>query len=261
MSVLLPKLLLPSSESVGKHILSTLHGFKLIIDPSIDSGVELSLYETGTYEKGILDFIEKNFSENGVLLDVGANIGLMSIYTASKFPLAKVLAYEAHPDTYQILKDNIALNHLSNIATYQVAAGAHVGSVQIFDNWSVNRGGASIKYGDPGSSGTNVDMVVLDEELEVEPTMIKIDVEGAELDVLKGLKNSIEKSHPVLIVEVSKDRSKEGEVEEIYKFIKDFKQYSIYKLAGGKERVSRLIPVENMDDLPEHDNIICIASA
>lgn len=261
MSVLLPKWILPSSKTVGKHILSTLHGFKLIIDPSIDSGVELSLYETGTYEKGILDFIQKNFNEKGVFLDVGANIGLMSIYAAHNFPSAKVLAYEAHPETYRILESNISLNHKKNIKTYQMAAGAHTGMVEIFDNWSVNRGGASTKYGDPGSSGINVDMVVLDEVLDEEPTMIKIDVEGAELDVLMGLKKTIEKSHPVLIVEVSKDRAKQGEVEEIYSFIQGFKLYSIYKLAGGKERVSRLIPVKNIDDLPEHDNIICIASA
>ena len=261
MSVLAPKWLLPSPSKIGKHILSTLHGFKLIIDPSVDKGVELSLYETGTYEKGILYFIEKNFKANGVFLDIGANIGLMSIFTARKFPSAKVIAYEAHPETFNILTSNIALNEISNISPIQKAVGKTKGVVEIFDNWSVNRGGASIKYRDKDAKGIPVELVVLDDELEVSPTMIKIDVEGAELDVLLGLQKTIEKTAPVLIVEISQDRVDDQQIGKIYNFIRQLNVYSIYKLEGGKERVSKLIRIERLEDLPIHDNIICIADA
>ena len=85
LSILLPSWLLPNPKSIGEHIIKTIHGFKMIINPSIDNGVELSLFQTGTYERGILDFINKNYNPKGLFVDVGANIGLMSVFTASSF--------------------------------------------------------------------------------------------------------------------------------------------------------------------------------
>lgn len=258
LSVLLPKLILPAKEKVGRHVINTLHGFKLIIDPSIDRGVELSLFETGTYEKGILHFIEENYDPKGAFLDIGANIGLMSIFVASKFESSKVIAFEAHPKTEKILLENIILNHLGNIQVERKAVGNASKEVVIHDNWSMNRGAASIKYGDPDSSGYKVKMITIDDFITEPVSMIKIDVEGAELEVLEGMSETIKRDHPVLIVEISKGRLESKDDVAIYDLINDQGIYTIFKLKGTKERVSDLVQINSKEELPDHDNIICI---
>lgn len=232
----------------------------MIIDPSVDRGVELSLHETGTYEKGILDFIKKNFQKEGCFVDVGANIGLMSIFVAKNFPTSRVVSFEAHPVTKSILDDNIELNQIHNILVHPIALSNVAGNVMIYDNWEVNRGGASIKFNTGTSSGIAVKCAALDEFPELNPTIIKIDVEGAEWDVLQGAKEVIQRCKPILIIEISKSRDASDETESIFQFIQGFGFYSMYKLKGGKERVSTLTPIHFLNDLPEHDNIICVAN-
>lgn len=257
----MPKWLLPSPKRNGKHIIQTIHGFKLIIDPSVDKGVELSLYETGTYEKGILSVIKKKINPEGIFVDVGANIGLMSIFVSHNFPKAQIHSFEAHPITHQILLDNIRLNGCKNIQTHQIALGSSKGEVELYDNWEVNRGGASFKVKKGNQGGHIVASDLLDNILNVAVSLIKIDVEGAELEVLLGAKELIKNSSPALIIEISKDRDQLDETEAIYYFIKSFDMYDIFKLKGGKERVSRMVKIESIDQLPQHDNIICLPRA
>jgi len=261
LSLLLPQWLLPNSKTINESIIKTIHGIHLIINPSVDNGVELSLFETGTYEKGTLCFIEKSLSSNGIFIDVGANIGLMSVFTASKFPTAKVISFEAHPNTFQLLQRNIRLNKLDNIQVIHNALGNLTGSVQIFDNWHVNRGGASTVVKGEESNSFNVEQVRMDDALNnVSPEMIKIDVEGAELDVIKGAEQLIKDNLPILIIEVSDLReTTKSESEAIVDYIKSLGNYKIFKLKGGKERKSALIEVLDHQGLPKHDNIICIA--
>ncbi|MGB0915375.1 MAG: FkbM family methyltransferase [Crocinitomicaceae bacterium] len=258
---MLPKWLLPNPKTIQESVLKTIHGFDIIINPSIDNGVELSLFETGTYEKGILSFIEKNYTGKGEFIDVGANIGLMSLFVASKFPKSITFGFEAHPNTFQLFQRNIELNKLNNIFPIHKALGSSEGKVQIFDNWHVNRGGASIVVQGEGSNSFDVKMVRLDDQLnDSKPEMIKVDVEGAELDVLKGASELIKSNLPTLIVEISELRETTNSASnEIVDYIKSLGNYRIFKLKGGKERKSPLVEVLLPQDLPEHDNIICIA--
>jgi FkbM family methyltransferase len=228
----------------------------MIIDPSIDEGVELSLYQTGTYEKGILSFLEESFDDTGLFVDVGANIGLMSVFVANKFKNSEVVAFEAHPKTAEILRGNIELNDLSNIQIVQKALGAKAGKVVIYDNWQMNRGAASIMYGDEGNEGYEVEMTTLDSVMNRKVSLVKIDVEGAELDVLKGMQDVIVRDKPTLIVEISKGRT--NDENEIFSLISNSGIYDIFKLKGSKERKSGLIEVTGIENLPDHDNIICI---
>ena len=125
LSVLLPKWLLSDAKKTGSYILKTNHNFLLRINPSEDAGVELSLHETGTYEKGILSYLKSTLRKGDCFVDVGANIGLMTIF-ASKCVgnEGQVVAFEAHPKTAELLKENIQLNQLMNIQVCQYALGS-----------------------------------------------------------------------------------------------------------------------------------------
>jgi hypothetical protein len=94
----LPGIIIPKPKSAL--IIKTLYGFKLWIDPVKDQGIEKSLYYTGTYEKGTLFILRALLKEGDLMVDVGANIGLMSIFAADLVKESgKVIAFEPNPDT------------------------------------------------------------------------------------------------------------------------------------------------------------------
>ena len=261
LSVVLPRVLLPDSTKIGPHILQTNHGFLMKIDPSKDAGVELSLFQTGTYEKGTLYFITTYLNRGDCFVDVGANIGLMSIFASQCVGNpGKILAFEAHPETNQLLQENIALNHVKNIENFNFALGNEAGKATIYDNWNVNRGGSSLVIHSENSTGFEVDVKTLDEVIQndFQPKMIKVDVEGFEFQVLKGATNTIKNCKPILIIEFSVSRDNQYDPFEMIDFIESFEFYEILKLSGTKERKSKLIQIKSREEFPNHDNIFCI---
>ena len=262
LSVVLPKVLLPAVERAGKLIIQTLHGVKLLIDPAKDNGVELALYQTGTYEKGTIQLLGDFLKQGSIFMDIGANIGLMSTI-ASKIvgEKGRVYAVEANPKTIEVLRHNCAINLCENIEILPIALASDKGSAILYENWNVNRGGASlISQGD--EHGLTVSKERLDDLFSPDSPvhLVKIDVEGFELEVLKGGIAWFKTQQPVFIIEVSTQRSnQEGATpESIMSFVANFGNYSFYKQKGTKERRGKLVSVTSAQDLPEHDNLIAI---
>ncbi|MDR0802178.1 FkbM family methyltransferase [Fluviicola sp.] len=263
LSVSLPKLLLPDPEAMGKHVLKTIHGVKMLIDPSVDQGVELSLFETGTYEKGTIQLLGKYLEAGYSFLDIGANIGLMSViasgYVGEK---GMVYAVEANLNTVPILQKNIDLNACRNIEVIPVALSDMSGIALLFENWEVNRGGASLISQSAGEEGIEVRMERLDDLFD-ESTLVhlvKIDVEGFEPQVIRGGMNWFRKQQPVFIIEVSEKREKEAgpSPAEVMELVQTIGTYRFYKQKGTKERRGKLIEIKTAENLPNHDNIICV---
>ncbi len=262
LSVVLPKVLLPAVERAGKLIIQTLHGVKLLIDPAKDNGVELALYQTGTYEKGTIQLLGDFLKQGSIFMDIGANIGLMSTI-ASKIvgEKGRVYAVEANPKTIEVLRHNCAINLCENIEILPIALASEKGSAILYENWNVNRGGASlISQGD--EHGITVSKERLDDLFSPDSPvhLVKIDVEGFELEVLKGGVDWFKTQQPVFIIEVSTQRSnQEGATpESIMSFVAELGNYSFYKQKGTKERRGKLVSVTSAQDLPEHDNLIAI---
>lgn len=262
LSVLLPKLLLPAPEKVGEHILKTIHGVQLQIDPSIDNGVELSLYETGTYEKGTIQLLGDFLKPGSVFLDIGANIGLMSSIASNIVgDQGKVLAVEANPKTVELLQHNLALNNCKNVEIFSLALGDEPGTATLYENWNVNRGGASLLSQDQ-LSGIEVPIDTIDALFQHDKIdLIKVDVEGVELEVLKGGIELLKQQQPILIIEVSEQRENSVGVspKEIADFVRSLGNYKLYKQKGTKERRSALVEITSDEELPKHDNVVCVA--
>lgn len=265
LSVALPRLLLPNPKSVGKHVLKTIHGIKMMIDPSLDKGVELSLFETGTYEKGTIQFLEKHLKPGASFLDIGANIGLMSVI-ASKCVGEKGIVYavEANPETVPILQSNIELNQCKNIEVLPIALSDTQGTALLFENWEVNRGGASLISQGSEEKGIEVKMERLDDLFDENTRidLVKIDVEGFEPQVIRGGMDWFKKQLPVFIIEVSEKREKEvgPTPKEILQLVEKIGPYEFFKHKGTKERGGKLLKIKDAQELPGHDNIICIPS-
>lgn len=265
-SVFLPTLLLKNPKSVQKHIRQTLHGVKLIIDPANDSGVELSIYQTGTYEKGTIQLLHQFLKPGDTFVDIGANIGLMSAIASQIVGgKGKVIAIEPNPETVAILEQNLQLNNCPNVEILEIGLAAEPGEALLFENRHVNRGGASLinqsRSCGPENVSHDVHLSTLNEVCANETvSLIKIDVEGFELEVLKGGIAALKRDRPVIIVEVSAAREglNNPSPEDVYNFLDDFGTYRFFKQKGTKERKSKLVEIHSAGDLPAHDNLVCI---
>ena len=257
----LPRLLLPKPGRAAA--IKTLYGFYLNIDPLNDDGIDESIYYTGTYEKGTLWVLKQILSEGNIFVDVGANIGLMSILASSLVKKSgKVVAFEPNPVTMEILKENIALNNLSNIEISEYAIGSSDKTSRLYQRKDQNRGCASLIETEFEADIYDIQVIPLSSYFNQHDTidLIKIDIEGFELEALIGAREFLlGNSPPKLILECSemrKNTSHSG-FGGLYEFLTGLNQYRLFKSKGGKGRVSRLIEIRTQSDMPQHDNIYC----
>jgi len=258
------KRLIPPAD--GPVTCSTLFGIDILVDPVADKGLERSIYYFGEYEAGTLSVFRNFLHEGDVFLDAGANIGFLSLVVA-RFVGESGLVYaiEPHPEIYKILEGNIHLNRIKNICPINTASGAEVIKARIYNNRNISRGSASLirPEGANEKSGKLVSMTTLDTLIEKQqvqlPNLIKIDVEGFELEVLRGARALLASSQaPALCVEFSElHPTYGGNVTDIYDFIKSVNNYSFFKLKQGKGVPSELVPILNEEELPRHDNVFC----
>lgn len=251
-------------KSAGPAITPTLYGFDIIVDPSFDRGLELQLFQKGTYEPGTLEVMRKCLSKGDVFIDIGSNIGLMSLFASKAVTgTGKVLAFEPEPETFRILKENIRINGFGNILANNIALGYVEGTAKIHCV-AENRGGSTLlELENSDVGGKKISIGTLDKFLADQAIssvrMIKIDVEGWELEVLKGSNATLSSPNaPIICIECSNlHPTYGGQKKDIYTAIRDVNNYKIFKLRLGKDRLSYLIEINNEDDLPDHDNLFC----
>ena len=257
------KLLMPAPK--GPTIVRTIYDFDISVNPIADEGLERTIYFSGTYEAGTLNVIKNCLSKGDTFIDIGTNIGLISLF-ASKIVGNDgfVFSFEPEPRIFSILKQNIEINRIDNIQAFNLALGSAVGKTTIYANLDQNRGSASlIRPSQKDSEGTEVLVEPLDEFVSKHNVknlrMIKIDVEGWELEVLKGAQNLLgSPDAPIICIEYSDELPVHGgQLLDLYEYLISVNNYCIFKLKKGKDNLSRLIKITTPADLPRHDNLFC----
>jgi FkbM family methyltransferase len=146
-------------------------------------------------------------AEGNVVYDIGANVGYFSILSARLVgPTGTIYSFEPVPANGAAIQRNAGLNGFSNISVLDVAISDEIGERELF--LAKHVGGSVLKSVDvpPDLVGSmQVNAVTIDSLVESEnlrlPDVVKIDVEGAELHVLKGMRSVLEQKRPHLIVE------------------------------------------------------------
>jgi FkbM family methyltransferase len=179
----------------------------------------------GIYERRSLELVFKYLKKHSILfsktvaLDVGANIGNHSLFFSNYFE--KIVAFEPHPLNYKLIELNSSLSSKKNIEIYNSGISDQYGEMTISCVDVANSGSFSLNNTPSISSDTLVIVNTLDNLCNGRHiSLIKIDVEGMELNVIKGASNIILQYQPVILFEQKHSNFSEGNSDVILQLAK-----------------------------------------
>jgi len=133
------------------------------------------------------------------IVNIGSNIGLYCILFEKLFPHSRIIGFEPNYLFYRESLKNLKLNYCKNINIVNKAVGKINSSIFIDNNFI---GSSYIIKNNTENNKTNTELITLDDYLiDTKPDLIFMDVDGFELDVLKGSKNIL-RYKPILIIEI-----------------------------------------------------------
>jgi FkbM family methyltransferase len=195
-------------------------------------------------EQGTVRFITEEARPGDVFYDIGANIGPYTLMAAKRVPPnGAVYAFEPHASNFHSLMENVRLNELGDIV--KVISSALYDREGFFDfNYYMSDAGTSMsQLGDNRDDhdrvfrpifterkhGTTIDRLIQDRVIDP-ATLIKMDVDGNELLILKGMKNLLEQAPPrAILMEINRRHKNE-----LYDFLSQHgfeevdRQYGMY---------------------------------
>jgi len=197
-----------------------------MVDENRGYGVGYQLLNTSSFDQEEVSFVmallslrRKHFGDGVVGLDCGANVGVHTVEWAKHMhQWGKVIAFEAQEKVYYALAGNIAINNCLNASAHFAAVGsenkeikipvpdylvpASFGSLELKQHKKNEFIGQNIDYSDAAMSA--VQQKTIDSFNFPRVDLIKIDVEGMEVDVLQGAVETIKRCKPIMTIEIIK---------------------------------------------------------
>lgn len=200
-SILLP-LLRRVGPRMGRPVVRCRHGFKFVAD--LGDWLGQQIYLKGVYEPPTADIFARLIKPGDNILDVGANAGYFTALSSHLTgPSGRVLAFEPVPSVRAQLRANLELNHMTNVAIHETVVSNENGVVTLYEGPQGHKGLSSMRPLDDAVQALTVPAVRLDDlaDMPHKISFVKIDVEGAELMVLQGMPDIIERDRPYLVIE------------------------------------------------------------
>ena len=217
-------------------------------------------------ERGWVDDVLRTCSASmegrHVMYDVGAHLGYVGLHLAHSRPDAQVIAFEPQPSLADTLRQTISLNKLENVTVAQylisdadsdsaiIYIPAHLG--QASHIWSKHCRSVS-------TSMRTLDTLALRDKVIPLPDLIKIDVEGAELEVLRGAQGIVATSSPVIIFEHNACSLRYGyTLSDIASLLNTCGRYTLFGLKGYS--LVTLVPSEMPSRASTFNDFVAIPS-
>lgn len=165
-------------------IIRDILGQRMLLDPA-QQGIDRDLLTDGIREPIATGHFMRILRDDDVVLEIGANIGYYAIIESRL--CRKIYAAEPHPGNFQRLIGNLELNNTKNVECFNIALGSKDGPITLncseLSNWHSCRSAPTESGNAIEVEGRSIDSFVAN---RTQPTFIKMDVEGYELEVLRG---------------------------------------------------------------------------
>jgi FkbM family methyltransferase len=233
---------------------------------SLSDHIESQIFWQGVQEgdRGEVKLLKSLFAPNHTFIDVGGNIGVFSLIAAKRLTSGKVHTFE--PSAYHLekLRANLLLNKFDNVRVHPVALSNQSQSSKLYfppsnASFLTNTGMASqFRFDQPPSNTEDIKCVRLDDYREFINLhcvdLIKIDVEGAEIDVLSGAIETIRTYRPHVVMEINLDHLRRAgrSTQEVIDYWNAL-DYKIFSISHDAD----LHPIRSIADFAIHQNIYC----
>lgn len=232
----------------------------------------------GHFDQAVLELYKEMIPEGSTVIDVGANVGFHSVLLSKIVGRhGSVLAIEPVDYNLKKLNTNIYLNGCVNVKLVKCLVGSKKrNSVKLFqvtedqsrlDNSSVLEN-LNIKklQAEGGVEEVEVTQTTLDyiySKIQKPIKLIKVDVEGYELEVLKGAKKTISESRPVIIVEINPKRLRDLNIQLVHFSDELCQHYDLYEIINPNiyEQSISLEPIPNFETKERAGDVLCIPKA
>ena len=178
-------------------------------------------------DAGYMIGMGKAIPSNATIIDIGANAGYFTIYAASKYPRALLLAYEPIPVNYAQLERHRDLNRAHNIRCFPTAVSGHCGTIELFfDSSDSFTTSATILPAGVSSqdclsvSCTTLQNIFDDNQIE-KCDLLKIDCEGAEYDILYSCTPEVLKRVDQIAMEVHRGKGENQNINALDYFLRE----------------------------------------
>ncbi|MBU2855950.1 FkbM family methyltransferase [Acidithiobacillus ferrooxidans] len=185
-------------------------GISLWIDLSDHIESQVYLHDMQEGDRGLIRLLRRQWTAGKTFIDIGANIGVYTAMAAKRIGSGgMVYAFEPVQRTFKRMEDNIKLNNFANVKTYNIALSSTTGTASIWIPKHNNLGMSSLHPNSTSLDEETIMAITLDRWVKQEKIntvdIIKIDVEGHELEVLKGALDTITKLRPIIALELSRE--------------------------------------------------------
>lgn len=155
------------------------HGFRVrILDPRNAWVMAKDIFENEIY-----GFEAR--SSAPTIIDCGSNIGMSVLYFKMKHPTSRITAFEADPAVFRVLEENIRRNGLTGVDAVQAAVSSRTGVATFVSEHDYDGTLGEYAQGDRAGAGQTVPLVRFRDLLEREVDFAKLNIEGAELEVVR----------------------------------------------------------------------------
>ena len=220
-------------------------------------------YEAHRYERAEQRVLWSQITPGSTFVDVGAHIGFYTLLAAKRVGRqGRVVSFEPDPDTHARLARNVEANPdlARRIRLLEFAVSDSAGSAQLYRGTRGNMGGNSLAATDGASAAsiqtTTLDHVFSNEALDPGRAVVKIDVEGHEMNALRGFRQTLSGPRkPILVIEASDElQRRAGASSE--QLVQELESYG-YRLFEIRRR--GLSPL-NRAELPAFANLLALPS-
>jgi len=164
-------------------------------------------YWLGHYELGIQDLLKQELKPGETFYDVGANAGFFTLVAAKLVgPTGKCVAFDPSPENDRVIREQLQLNGLGNCVSVQKAVGERA-ETAMFAFAAPGSSTGHLGAADSGEQSIEVQVITLDEAAREygRPDFVKMDVEGADIQAMRGAARLLAEARPRWLIELHTD--------------------------------------------------------